>query len=62
MDSTEYKSREQYFTHLLEELSKNDKAKKYNKSRLPKYYIQPVVKEKILNQISYLKLEPIKLL
>jgi|GEM_PF-3913961 len=48
--------------HLLVQLSKNDRAKKYNKRRLPKYYIQPVVKEKILNQISYLKLEPIKLL
>lgn len=58
VDSTKYKSWEQYFTHLLVELSKNDKSKKYNKSRLPKYYIQPVVKEKILNQIPHLKLEP----
>lgn len=58
VDSTKYKSWEQYFTHLLEELSKNDKDKRYNKSRLPKYYIQPVVKEKILNQIPHLKLEP----
>ena len=58
VDSTKYKSWEQYFTHLLVELSKNDKAKKYNKSRLPKYYIQPIVKEKILNQIPHLKLEP----
>lgn len=58
VDSTKYKSWEQYFTHLLEELSKNDKDKRYNKSRLLKYYIQPVVKEKILNQIPHLKLEP----
>ena len=57
MESEKYKSREQYFMHLLVQLSKNDRAKKYNKSRLPKYYIQPVVKEKILNQISHIKLE-----
>ena len=56
-NSVEYESWEQYFTDLLIKLSKKDSYKKYSKGKLPLYYIQPDIKEKIMMQIPHIKLD-----
>ena len=53
----EYESWEQYFTDLLMKLSEKDSYKKYSKVKLPLYYIQPDIKEKIMMQIPHIKLD-----
>lgn len=56
-DSKKYESWEQYFTDLLMKLSEKDSYKKYSKVKLPLYYIQPEIKEKIMMQIPHIKLD-----
>ena len=56
-DSVKYESWEQYFTDLLIRLSGKYVHKKYNKRKLPSYYIQTGIKEKIMMQIPHMKLE-----
>ena len=56
-DSKKYESWEQYFTDLLMKLSEKDSYKKYSKVKLPLYYIQPDIKEKIMMQIPHIKLD-----
>lgn len=48
VDSAVYESWEQYFTHVLEENTKNPEYMKYRKSRLADYYFQ----ERVMNQIA----------
>jgi hypothetical protein len=48
IDSSKYMSWEQFFTEKLEDSTKEDIVKRYQKSKLPPYYISSGVRERIL--------------
>lgn len=48
IDSSKYMSWEQFFTELLENTTKEEIAKHYQKSKLPPYYISDSIRAKVL--------------
>ena len=48
IDSSKYMSWEQFFTELLENSTKEEIAKHYQKSKLPPYYISDSIRAKVL--------------